>query len=61
MTGGYEVGQPLEKNFNKESIENEAIREFSPNNFNVPVVGEKFNSEKDISVDDSDYNSERLE
>ena len=61
MTGGYEVGQPLEKNFNKESIENEAIREFSPNNFDVPVVGEKFNSEKDISVDDSDYNSERLE
>jgi hypothetical protein len=61
MTGGHEVGQPLEENFKKEAIQNETIMEFLPNNFDASFAGEPLNSEKDILGDDSGYNSEGLE
>jgi hypothetical protein len=61
FTGEHKVGQQLGKNFNKESMENEAIMEFSPNNFDTSFAGEALNSEKDVLVDDSAHNSERFE
>jgi hypothetical protein len=61
MTDKYKVDEPRRKNLNKKRMGNELIMEFLPDNFKGPVSDEELNNEKNISVDDSDYNSERFQ
>ena len=42
--------------FNKKPKENDVLMEFSPDLFEVPVPGEEFNSDKNISINESELN-----
>ena len=54
MADKHKVGEPLENNFNEESMYNEMIMEFLPDKFKVPMPDEKLKYDKNISIDDSD-------